>query len=239
VLVLAPHPDDESIGCGGTIRLLVNLKKSVKVLFLTSGDKADSSHPASKNIHQQNHISDYSILREKEAERALGILGVTDYTFLRFPDRELHAYYEKVLEMLFGMIQKYSPDAIYSPSMIELNPDHRTTATLAAGIQKKILESGDAHRIPKVLFYEVTTPIRPNILVDVTSTYSTKVTAIKRYASQLHLRDYFKYSNALNIFRALTVNGPEYVEAFWMTERNLSDGETATWTAYQTKRDMC
>ena len=53
ILVLAPHPDDETLGCGGTIRLLRKAKKQVKVIFLTSGDKADMTHPLSKNIHRE------------------------------------------------------------------------------------------------------------------------------------------------------------------------------------------
>ena len=45
VLVLAPHPDDETLGCGGTLRLLVESGKTVKVVFLTSGDKGDPNIP--------------------------------------------------------------------------------------------------------------------------------------------------------------------------------------------------
>jgi LmbE family N-acetylglucosaminyl deacetylase len=43
-IVLAPHPDDETLGCGGTIRLLLKSKRPVKVIFLTSGEKADPSN---------------------------------------------------------------------------------------------------------------------------------------------------------------------------------------------------
>jgi LmbE family N-acetylglucosaminyl deacetylase len=216
------------------------MQKPVKILFLTSGDKADPSHPAAQKIHQQNHITDYSLLREKEAEHALVVLGVADYSFLRFPDRALHDFYEEALAMLFAIVQTYNPDAIYSPSMIELNPDHRTTASLAVNILRKIRESGDAgNRIPALLFYEVTTPLRPNVLVDITATYPMKEQAIRRYASQLYPKDYLKYSNALSVFRSLTVSGPDFVEAFWMTERGISDGDTMKWLAYQTRREMC
>ena len=62
-LVLAPHPDDETLGCGGTIRLLLVANKRVKVVFLTSGEQADHSH----------NNTDYAVLREKEAGKALGL----------------------------------------------------------------------------------------------------------------------------------------------------------------------
>lgn len=251
ILVLAPHPDDETIGCGGTIRLLVQSKKSVKVVFLTSGDKADPSHKLSHVANNEirplpragegrslngPHFTEYALLREKEAEKALGVLGVTDYEFLRFPDRGLYVYYEKVFEKLLEIIKGYTPDVIYSPSIIELNPDHRATAALSVEIQKRIPgHSTDMRNIPpiRIVFYEVATPLRPNMLVDITSAYRWKKKAIKKYASQLELMDYLKYSTALNVFRALTVNGAGRVEAFWRVDTPLKSEDITTWLSYQ------
>ena len=153
-IVLAPHPDDETLGCGGTIRLLLKAKKHIKVVFLTSGDKADASNklsqvfasslPGKDNDSKVPHVSEYALLREKEAEKALRILGVSDYEFLRFPDRELNTYYKSALERLSEIVQAYMPDAIYSPSVVELNPDHRTTAALALDIQKIAMDADNA-----------------------------------------------------------------------------------------------
>src|SRR5512139_3535049 len=99
VLVLAPHPDDETLGCGGTIRLLIEARKQVKVVFLTSGDKADPGHlPAGSG--EDVHLTDYARGREREAERALKVLGVSDYEFLRFPDRGLNERAADVLGRL-------------------------------------------------------------------------------------------------------------------------------------------
>jgi LmbE family N-acetylglucosaminyl deacetylase len=253
ILVLAPHPDDETIGCGGTIRLLVQLKKSVKVVFLTSGDKADPSHKFSHVVHNEisplleggkgrllneSHFTEYALLREKEAEKALRVLGVTDYEFLRFPDREIHDHYKDALEDLLGIMNVYEPDTIYSPSMIELNPDHRATAALSVEIQKRIPEHRTDMRNSspiKIVFYEVTTPLRPNMLIDITSTYRRKKKAIKKYASQIKLTDYLKYITALNVFRALTVDGASRVEAFWCVDRPLNSEEIITWLSYQAR----
>jgi LmbE family N-acetylglucosaminyl deacetylase len=106
------------------------------VIFLTSGDKADHENPASQTASEKKHITDYSLMREKEAEKALSILGVADYEFLRFPDRELAENYGEVLKRLLQITGDYLPDAIYSPSMAELNPDHRTAATISIDIRK-------------------------------------------------------------------------------------------------------
>jgi len=230
VLVLAPHPDDETLGCGGTIRLLLESKKSVKVIFLTSGDKADMSHPAAGVKHGLEHTTDYSVMREKEAVKALKVLGVTDYEFMRFPDRELHKYFKSARERLLHIIKEYLPDTIYSPSPIELNPDHRTAAALSLEIQRTGTENGKPERI---IFYELTTPLRPNMLVDITSAYGRKKRAIKKYRTQLRLIDYLGQITSLNILRSLTVKGPLYVEAFWCVNDGWQRQDLSDWLGYK------
>jgi LmbE family N-acetylglucosaminyl deacetylase len=272
-IVLAPHPDDETLGCGGTIRLLLKAKKQIKVVFLTSGDKADPANKLSQvrasslpgkdrdnpGSSSGPHVSEYALLREKEAVKALGVLGVSDYEFLRFPDRELRTQYKSVFERLLEIVEAYMPDTIYSPSVVELNPDHRTTAALALDIQRGAADAGNAllpHRggvkgLPpaKVVFYEVTTPLRPNVLVDITPVYGAKKKAISRYVSQLKLGDYLSHITAMNTIRALTVknpcrpsrrgflrgcaNGPRYVEAFWSLDQPMSEENVFKWLSYR------
>ncbi len=83
-LVLAPHPDDESLGCGGTLALLRRAGFTVHVVFITDGTQ---SHPHSPS-YPAERLRD---LREAEALEALRELGVsaTDTTFLRLPDRHM------------------------------------------------------------------------------------------------------------------------------------------------------
>ena len=221
VLIIAPHPDDETLGCGGTIRLLIESKKKVKVLFLTSGDKANPNLLNSS----QSHITDYSLLREKEAENALKVLGVSDYEFLRFPDRELRENYKTVLEKNLRIFEDYKPDIIYTPSMVELNPDHRTAAKIAMKLQRM-------HPLLKIAFYEITTPVRPNVLIDITSVFNKKKRAIKQYKSQLKLADYLGHITALNTIRSLTLNKAQLVEAFWFVDKPPSDENIKNWLSY-------
>ncbi len=245
VLVLAPHPDDETLGCGGAISLLAEARKDIKVIFLTSGDKADPSHPLSNRAHQKTHITDYSALREKEADKALLALGVPDYEFLRFPDRGLAENFEDVFIRLLNIFKNYRPDAVYCPSMIELNPDHRTASGLAIELQKAMASPDDKDMIPfSLIFYEVTTPMRPNLLVDVTAVYEKKKKALKKYKSQLKLVDYFRHIKALNEVRTLTVSpvrkrawgfekSCKYAEAFWLADSLLTDEDIIKWLSYR------
>ena len=224
VLVLAPHPDDETLGCGGTIRLLVEAGKKVRIVFLTSGDKAEDAE----------NNKGYSLMREKEAEKALRVLGVTEYDFLRFPDRELAAHYEAVQYKIEQAMKAFMPDAVYCPSMVEINPDHRTTDEVMLEIQKSLCVRDAETESTKVILYEVTTPLRPNLLVDISSTFRQKKRAVKKYRSQLRLIDYLQYTTALNTFRSLTVVGPQFVEAFWMFSMPLQNDPVQEWMAYRT-----
>jgi len=232
VMVLAPHPDDETLGCGGAVSLLVDAKKKIKVLFLTSGDKAE---PEGRGFVGGKHITDYSLLREGEAMRALRMLGVSDYEFLRFPDREIHQHYQDALQEISKAVEEFSPDTIYAPSMVELNPDHQAAASLSMEIQGRYAKNRgeSSHQAPmRIVFYEVTTPLRPNTLVDITYVFSRKKKATKRYKSQLKIKNYLRHISSLNTVRALTVSGPRYVEAFWCIERPLSSEEIANWMSY-------
>lgn len=210
------------------------IKKSVKVVFLTSGDKADPEHKLSKADVRNTHITEYALLREREALKALKDLDVTDYEFMRFPDRSIHENYKEVLEKLLRITDVFMPDVIYSPSMIELNPDHRTAAALSLDIQKRRVDDGD--RVPiKIIFYEITVPLRPNTLIDVTSVYRIKKRAMKRYKSQTKLADYIGHITALNKVRSLTVRGSQHVEAFWYVNEILREEYIEKWLSYLIK----
>jgi len=260
VLVLAPHPDDETLGMGGTLRLLTESKKHVKVVFLTSGDKADPSNKLSQIIHNENppippsfkslhppftkggrggiiggeggvlnesHITEYALLREKEAVKALRILGVSDYEFLRFPDRELLRKKDRLEEAVRRIVDDFGPDVIYSPSIIELNPDHRAAAELSISINTRTSSPG-------CIFYEITTPIRPNILVDITKVFKYKKNALKCHRSQLKITDYLRLMEGFNAYRSLTLGrGIKFAEAFWQVGSIKSKEDMKMWLGYE------
>ncbi|MEZ4526776.1 MAG: PIG-L family deacetylase [Desulfobacterales bacterium] len=86
VLVLAPHPDDETLGCGGSVCMHTQSGDPVKIVFLTDGSKGDSSGTAEKE--------EYIALRRGEAEQACTSLGVTDTGSWSYEDRSLYASLE-------------------------------------------------------------------------------------------------------------------------------------------------
>jgi len=219
LIVLAPHPDDETFGMGGSLRLLTEFGKKVKVVILTEGEKAD---PKVSNRRE------YSSARKKEALKAFKILGVTDYAFLGFPDRELISNMDKAEEIIFTIVSEFAPDVIYSPSVVELNPDHRVAADIAIRISQRI-------RGLKCIFYEITTPIRPNILIDITKTFKLKKKAMKCYRSQLKLTDYLALIQAIGKYRTFTLGqSVRFAEAFWRIDDTASKNEMRMWLSYET-----
>ena len=85
VLVIAPHPDDESIGCGGSICLHRRRGDAVRVVFLTSCERGIDGIPPETARS----------VRKVEAAQALGVLGVERMDFLRLPDLSLSAAVER------------------------------------------------------------------------------------------------------------------------------------------------
>jgi LmbE family N-acetylglucosaminyl deacetylase len=81
-LVLSPHPDDESIGCGGTIGLMKAAGATVDVLFMTSGE---AGHPEPPKAELAKALLEQ---RKKEAASACGVLGVDNIFFLGGRDGE-------------------------------------------------------------------------------------------------------------------------------------------------------
>lgn len=191
VLVIAPHPDDETFGCGGALKLHRMAGDPVRVLFVTNGAKGDSRELVDK--------SHYVALREEEAAAACRDLDVEDFVFWRYEDRAVHRHPE-ITQRLTEAIADYQPDLIYTPSPYEIHPDHRAaTHWLLAGLESP----GPGIDIG---FYEVSQAGLINRLVDISQVLAAKIQAMDRYASQLAERPYKQVTLALNQFRTLTLS---------------------------------
>jgi LmbE family N-acetylglucosaminyl deacetylase len=139
VLVVAPHPDDETLGCGGAIALLRSLKYTVQILVISDGTK---SHPNSrkypKTILKQ--------LRESETRSAMAVLGVeTDrIAFLQLCDGAIPKFgtinFQAAVNRCHAYLESVNPKIILAPWRLDPHPDHRATSQIlrAALTQIKI-----------------------------------------------------------------------------------------------------
>ncbi|MCF8143826.1 MAG: PIG-L family deacetylase [Deltaproteobacteria bacterium] len=200
VLVLAPHPDDETFGCGGTLALHATAGDPVKVVFLTNGDQGDSSGKYEKD--------EYITLRQNEAKEACTRLGIIDLEFWPYGDRSL-AGSRGALRRMIDLLEDFRPRIVYAPSPLEFHPDHRAACFLLCDALHSYTPDLD------VAFCEIGQPVRVNRLVDITGVSQQKRRAIDAYVSQLRERPYGEISLALDRYRSLTLGEDvTYAEGF-------------------------
>ncbi|MEA2336536.1 MAG: hypothetical protein QOE82_543, partial [Thermoanaerobaculia bacterium] len=200
LLVLAPHPDDEVIGCGGLVALHLREGRPVHVVVATDGAQAGDAAQ-----------------REAESRAALALLGDATIEFLRFPDREL-ANARELDDRLASILREWKPDLIAVPSPLEIHPDHIALSRNFCDLIARDVSLFAELAVTRVAFYEVSAPLRPNALVDITSVADAKYAAIALHASQSAVRDYTSYARGLNTWRTMTLPPQvKFAEAYWTT----------------------
>jgi len=200
LLVLAPHPDDEVIGCGGLVALHLRENRPVHVVVATDGAQAGDASQ-----------------RESESRTALASLGDATIEFLRFPDREL-ANAAELDQRLAAILRQWKPDLITVPSPLEIHPDHLALSRAFCDLIAHDPSLFADLAVARVAFYEVSAPLRPNTLVDISSVAEAKYAAIETHASQTAMRDYTSYARGLNAWRAMTLPTiVKFAEGYWVT----------------------
>lgn len=196
VLVFAPHPDDESLGCGGTLAILAKrIDVDVKVVLVTDGSGAGELPLGTDVIRQGEFVS------------ALHVLGIDDSVMLNHPDGFFHdgMVFE---EELMGLIQQYEPKWILCPPPTDIHRDHRAIAAAIIRICQKAAWVGG------ILCYEVWTPVNATHVVDITDVLELKSQAISCHATALLAGDYSSCILSLNRYRGLYLGFGRYAEAF-------------------------
>lgn len=200
LLVLAPHPDDEVIGCGGLVAQHLADGRAVRILIATDGAQAGDA-----------------AAREEESRRGIARLGDgAEVEFLRFPDRALD---DGVAARLREELMAFRPDLIAVPSPVEIHPDHLALARAFCDLVQRDELLFAELAVARVAFYEVSQPLRPNALVDITAVADAKFAGIDEHRSQTALRNYSSFARGLNAYRAMTLP-PEttYAEGYYLLD---------------------
>lgn len=202
VLVVAPHPDDESISCGGTICLHTQRGDRVAIAFLTSGEGGGE---ALRRLPPEQAWR----IREGEAEAAAEVLGVEELAFLRHPDWFLGKEVEKAAASLGPILRREAPQIIYLPHAGEWHPDHQAALPIVLMALR-----ANAIPAPTLLTYEFWTPlVQYDHKEDITSVMASKMQAIRCHRSQLKLFRYDRAAHGLNQYRSV-LHHCRYVEVF-------------------------
>ncbi len=219
ILVLAPHPDDEVLGCGGTIAKHVRRGDEVHLCIFTQAYAPDWSE-------------DFLKKRPREIKNASKILGVKRIYSLNFPAVKLDTVPQKELnEAILRVVKRVRPNIAYIPHKGDINIDHR----LVFGAALVALRPKPRTSVKKVLSYETLSETEwgipepkevflPNVYVNISDTLRIKLKAMMAYKSELKS---YPHPRSLKGIRALATKrgsevGVKAAEAFMLVREILA-----------------
>jgi LmbE family N-acetylglucosaminyl deacetylase len=188
-LVVAPHPDDETLGCGGVISLLRDSGQSVQVLVISDGTL---SHPRSLKYPAAKLLA----LREAETLKALSVLGVssTEITFLRWQDGSIPTLespnFPAAVSQCCNLLQMWIPETVFLPWRSDPHSDHRATWQL---IRTALTNLNNSPRLIEYPIWDWDSEQRGDFTngeqfvgwrLDIASVMKKKLKAIAAYRSQ-------------------------------------------------------
>jgi LmbE family N-acetylglucosaminyl deacetylase len=217
VLVLAAHPDDEILGCGGTITRLARDKRDVYIAILGEGltsryDRRESADPGALNELQSR------------AEQAAKIVGAKDIFLYGLADNRFDSLdLLDVVKIVEELIKKVSPIVIYTHHGGDLNIDHRVinraVLTATRPVNGQPVREVYAFEVPSSTewsFQRFEPVFRPNYFVDISDTLETKLEAMASYQSEIQPFPHPRSPQALRVIaqRWGTVVGCAAAESF-------------------------
>ncbi len=193
-LVVVAHPDDIDFGMAGTMAVLTGHGVDVAYCLVTSGDAGGDGSTLTKD--------ERAAIREAEQTAAAAVVGVSTLTFLRWPDGRVEPTLE-LRKAISRVIRTHRPDLVITQNpernferIYASHPDHMAAgeATLRAVYPDarnphafpELLEEGFApHAVPTVWVGGLS----PNLVVDITDTFATKIAALRSHVSQVGDRE--------------------------------------------------
>jgi LmbE family N-acetylglucosaminyl deacetylase len=214
VLVVAPHPDDETLGCGGTILRHVERGDEVHWLIVTHIAEATGFSP--EQVEQ----------REKELRQVSEEYAFADVTKLAFPATQLDTQPMRMLVAAVGeAFHEVEPEQVYLPYRNDIHTDHAVVFDAVASCTKWFRYPS----IRRVLAYEtlsetefVMNPdaggFRPNVFVDITGHLDRKIDIMGTYKSEFGLHPFPRSATAIRSLAHLrgAASGVDAAEAFML-----------------------
>lgn len=218
VLVIAPHPDDEVLGVGGTIAKRAAAGAEVTVCICTKG------------VHS---MFDPKIIKagRDEARRAHTYLGVSETIFLDLPAAELDSLpMTGIVGMLENVVSETCPDEIFIPHHGDIHNDHKTISAAAmVALRPKRFKKPVrilSYEVPSETGWDAPTTENafiPNVYEDITDTITKKLNSVLIYKSQAEQWPGARSAGAVEAlakYRGSTVCIP-YAEAFQLVRQTL------------------
>ena len=218
ILIVAAHPDDEILGCGGLIAKFKN-KSKIQVIFLTNGVSARN-----KKVEPIN-------LRKKECLRLFKFLNLKKPFLFNFPDNKLDSVpILNIVKKIENVIKKFKPNLVLTHYENCLNIDHKVAyqATITACRPLKKFDFIDqiaSFEVPSSTEWKISNKFifKPNIYIDITKEIKKKIEYLKFYKSEIkfypHSRS-IKGVKAVASYRGIS-SGLNFAEAFLLVRKKI------------------
>lgn len=220
VLVVAAHPDDEVLGCGGTIAKHTLNGDEVWIMIMAEGiTSRDNNCDAIERKSQLNEL-------HSNSWRVAKILGAKNLIMCDFPDNRMDSIdLLDVVKKIEEIVTEFKPDIVYTHHIGDVNVDHIITNKAVITACRPFPRQS----VQKILLFEtlsstewqtptVENMFMPNWFVNIAETFDKKMTALKCYDSEMrqypHPRSY-KSVDILSKYRGMMV-GYEAIEAFYL-----------------------
>lgn len=194
IMVIAPHPDDEMIGPGGTLIKAIDTGALVRVVYLTKGRRG---------------LGDTLQVEAREAANLVGYETV----FLEHCSRDI-ALSRELINSIRAEIDSFAPETLFLPFLCDDHDDHRR-----AGHAVYLSHCQQPIKSIEVWAYQVYTCVIPNVVVDITNVELRKRQAIRCWKSQYRSRHWDHYALGMNAYNSrflCTKGDPRFAETFFV-----------------------
>jgi len=179
-MAIGIHPDDVEIGCGGTVALSTAGGHEVTLVDLTRGESSTNGTPEE---------------RAREAAEAARILGCTRRVNAGLPDAGVQSEDPAQTRAVVSILRAYRPDIVFIPNPDDQHPDHASGGALVqralflSNVNGYVTEAGGSRQerwqVGRALVYSERREVTPDVVVDITAHYETKLAAIRAHTTQV------------------------------------------------------
>jgi len=185
ILVVAAHPDDEVLGCGGTIAK--NAESSD--IFIAILGEGISSRYQNRGEAEKSELQEL----QRQGQRACKILGAKEVLFFGLPDNRFDSIpFLEIVKKVEEVIKKFEPNTIYTHHSGDLNIDHRLTFQAVLTASRPVKENP----VKEIYSFEILSstewsqqkiekPFIPNVYENISSTLEKKIQALQAYKSEI------------------------------------------------------
>jgi LmbE family N-acetylglucosaminyl deacetylase len=217
ILVVAAHPDDEILGCGGTMTRLAREGNEVRIAILAEGMSSRYAHREDADQQKLQHL-------HAQAQQAADKVGAKEVVLCKLPDNRLDTVpLLEVVKLVEELITRFRPEVIYTHHPGDLNVDHgvvhRAVLTATRPVAGQWVREIYAFEVPSSTewaFQRLEPLFRPSVFVEITETLETKIEALACYDTETRKFPHPRSAEALRAIAARwgSVAGLPAVEAF-------------------------